>query len=140
MKKRGNTRAQVSMEFLIVVGFAFLMTIPLFILFYRQSETINTEVTASQIDKVASEIRDAVDEVYYLGSPSKKTITVYIPKGVQSITLNDNYITFLVDAPGGDYEIVKWTAGNVSGSIDTFKGIHHISAESLGNEVMISEP
>ena len=57
----------------MVVGFAFLMTIPLIIIFYQQSETLDTEITASQIDKVASEIRDAADEVYYLGAPSKKT-------------------------------------------------------------------
>ena len=53
------------------------MTVPLIVLFYQQSQNINQEVTSSQLDKAASEIRDSADEVYYLGSPSKKTITVY---------------------------------------------------------------
>jgi uncharacterized protein (UPF0333 family) len=136
MKKRGPSKAQISMEFLIVVGFAFLMTIPLVIIFFQQSQTINTEVTASQADKVASEIRDAADEVYYLGSPSKKTITIYVPEGVKSITLLDNKIIFLVDSPGGDYELVKWSAANLSGGVPASKGLLRIAAESNDNNTV----
>jgi uncharacterized protein (UPF0333 family) len=142
MKKRGNTRSQVSLEFLLVVGFAFLMTIPLIILFYKQSESINTEVTASQIDKVASEIRDAADEVYYLGSPSKKTITVYIPEDVKAIRLVDDTteIVFVAGSAGKEYDIVKWIAGNLtSSSISPNKGIHHIYAEAIGDKVKIRD-
>lgn len=143
MKKRGSirgqVRAQVSMEFLMVVGFAFLMTAPLIIIFYQQSENINTEVTSSQLDKVASEIRDAADEVYYLGSPSMKTITVYMPKGVKSITIANNSIKFVVSSPGKDYDLMKWTVANVTGTIRTFEGIHHISAESHDIYVSLSD-
>jgi uncharacterized protein (UPF0333 family) len=143
MKKRGKnkeqTRAQISMEFLLVVGFAFLMTVPLVIIFYQQSESINTQVTSSQLDKVASEVRDAADEVYYLGSPSKKTVTIYMPKGVNSIAINNNMIDFVVDSPNGDYEIVKWTVANLTGTIRTFEGIHHISVESYDTYVSISD-
>jgi len=133
MKKRGKGKAQVSIEFLLVVGFAFLMTVPLIIIFYQQSQNINTEVSASQVDKVASEIRDAADEVYYLGSPSKKTITLYVPEGVKDIQLHNNSIVFVVDSPGTDYEVVKWTVANLTGSLKNYYGIHHVSAESYFN-------
>jgi uncharacterized protein (UPF0333 family) len=143
MKKRGSVRgqvrAQVSMEFLMVVGFAFMMTAPLIIIFYQQSQNINTEVTSSQLDKVASEVRDAADEVYYLGSPSMKTITIYMPKGVKSITIANNSIKFVVSSPGKDYDLMKWTVANLTGSIRTFEGIHHISAESHDTYVNISD-
>lgn len=133
MKKRGQSKAQVSMEFLLVVGFAFLMTVPLIIIFYQQSQSINTEVSASQVDKVASEIRDAADEVYYMGSPSKKTITVFMPEGVKGVDVGGNRILFLIDSPNGDYDIVKWTATNLTGSLMNYSGIHHVSAESYFN-------
>lgn len=139
LMKRGNIRAQISLEFLIVVGFAFLMTIPLIILFYQQSESLNTDITASQMDKVASEIRDAADEVYYLGSPSKKTVALYFPEGIQSISFTNNKMIFLVDAPGDDYQLVKWTAANLTGSIQTHKGIHHVTAESFDSYVQITD-
>jgi len=122
MKKRGSLKAQVSIEFLIIIGFAFMMTIPLVILFYQQSESINIEVTSSQVDKIASEIRDSADEVYYLGSPSKKTLTVYIPEGVNNITIRNNTIIFIVESASGDYEMVKWTAANLTGTLQNDKG------------------
>nr|MCK4930328.1 hypothetical protein [Nanoarchaeota archaeon] len=139
MKKRGKSKAQVSMEFLIIIGLAFLMTIPLIIVFYQQSETLNTDITTSQIDKVANKIRDASDEVYYLGSPSKKTVTVFMPEGVQSISISGNKIIFIIDSPSGDYELVKWSAANLSGSIQTYKGIHYVSVESHNTYVSISD-
>ncbi len=139
MKKRGKSKAQVSMEFLVIIGLAFLMTIPLIIVFYQQSETLNTDITTSQIDKVANKIRDASDEVYYLGSPSKKTVTVFMPEGVQSISISGNKIIFIIDSPSGDYELVKWSAANLSGSIQTYKGIHHVSVESHNTYVSISD-
>ena len=141
MKKRGEskTKAQLSMEFLIIVGFAFFMTIPLIIIFYQQSESINNDITASQVDKVASEIRDAADEVFYLGAPSKKTVTVYLPEGVQSISITGDKIVFLVDSPSGDYEVVKWSATNLTGSIQNYKGIHHVSVEAFDTYVRITD-
>jgi uncharacterized protein (UPF0333 family) len=143
MKKRGQGKAQVSIEFLLIVGFAFLMTVPLIIIFYQQSENISKEVTASQADKVASEIRDAADEVYYIGTPSKKTITVFLPENVNGVRISGNTIVFDIDSADGDYEIVKWTVANLTGSLMNYSGIHHVSAESYydlsGTYVNISE-
>ncbi|HJX05635.1 MAG TPA: hypothetical protein VJ461_02915 [Candidatus Nanoarchaeia archaeon] len=143
MKKRGNikvwNKAQVSLEFLMIVGVALLMTFPLILIFYRQSENINTEVGASQLDKVVSEIRDAADEVYYLGSPSKKTVTVYMPEGVNSISITGDKMVFTVESPGNDYELVKWSVTNLTGSLQTYPGIHHISVQAYDTYVQISD-
>ncbi len=140
MGKRGQswTGAQVSVEFLFVVGFAFLMTIPLIIIFYQQSENLDREITASQVDKVASEIRDAADEVYYLGEPSKKTITVYVPESVRFITLDNDKIIFNVSSASGEYQVVKWCAANLIGSIKQHKGIHVVRVQAMTNYVNIT--
>ena len=136
--KRGG-RAQISMEFLIIVGFAMLMTFPLIIIFYQQSESINIDVVSGQADKIASEIRDAADEVYYLGSPSKKTLIIYLPQEIIGISVSNNNIILDVDSANGDYQIVKSTVGNLSVSIAVFNGIHHISVEAYDSYVLISE-
>jgi uncharacterized protein (UPF0333 family) len=135
MKKRGSFKAQVSMEFLLVVGFAFLMTVPLIVIFYQQSQSINTEVSATQIDKVGSEVRDAADEVYYLGSPSKKSISIFMPEGVKGVSFINNddgaSINFNVSSPSGNYEVVKWVASKtLSGNIGNFEGIHCIVTQA----------
>jgi len=123
----------------MVVGFAFLMTIPLIIIFYQQSETLNIEITSAHMEKIASEIRDAADEVYYLGEPSKKTLSLYFPEGIHSITVINSRLAFLVEGPSGDYEVVKWTVANLTGSLQTYSGIHNIVVEAQDNDVSITD-
>ena len=134
MKKRGSIRHQVkgqsSLEFLMIMGVAMMMILPLIVVFFQQSENLNTEITDSQADKIASEIRDAADEVFYLGAPSKKTISVYMPENVVSAQLSENKIILTIDSADGDYEIVKWTAANLSGTLYDHSGIHVISVEA----------
>jgi len=138
MKKRGS-QGQVSMEFLMIVGMALLMTFPLIIIFFQQQENLRTEIGASQLDKVASEIRDAADEVYYLGAPSKKTVTVYMPEGVKDINISASRIKFLVESPGTDYELVKWSVTNLTGTIQIYSGVHCIYAQASDTIVTINE-
>ncbi|MBN2458665.1 hypothetical protein JXB28_00110 [Candidatus Woesearchaeota archaeon] len=129
-RKVQASKAQVSMEFLMIIGIALMMTFPLIIIFFQQQENVQTEIGASQIDKVASEIRDAADEVYYLGAPSKKTVTVYMPEGVKSISITSNKMVFEVEAPGNDYELVKWSVANLTGALQDYSGVHHVSVQS----------
>ena len=136
-----RARAQVSIEFLLIVGFALLLSFPLMYIFYRQSESLNTEIAGTQVDKIASEIRDAADEVYYLGSPSKKTITVFVPEQVTAVTLLGNSIIFNVSSASGKYEVVKWSAANFSGasSISANPGIKRITLEAQTYDILVSD-
>lgn len=129
------------MEFLMIVGIALLMTLPLIIIFFQQSENLNTEISASQLDKIANELRDAADEVYYLGAPSMKTLTIYLPEGVKSITIKDNKIVFKIESPGEDYELVKWSVANFTSdsNLKTYQGIHHVSVQAYDTGVKISD-
>ncbi len=149
MEKRGNIRHQVrlyskgqsSLEFLMIMGVAMLMILPLVVVFFQQSENLNTEITDSQADKVASEIRDAADEVFYLGAPSKKTVSIYMPENVVSAGLSDNRIILTIDSSWGDYEIVKWCAANFSSSsaLSNHPGIHVISVEAEDDLVRLED-
>jgi uncharacterized protein (UPF0333 family) len=121
MIKRGScSKAQVSMEFLMIVGFALLMTLPLFFIFYKQSEQMNSEIIGGQIDKVTSEIRD---------------------EGINNVSFSTNSMIFNMNTASGNYEVVKWTVGNISASSNIYShnGIHHISIESRSYDVFITD-
>ena len=127
------SKGQVSIEFLIIVGIAMLMIIPLTLVYFKQSETLNTDIAGTQADKIASEIRDAADEVYYLGPPSKKTITVYMPQEVTAISFYESSIIFNLSTASGHTELVKWSAANfsASSSLEATHGIRHITVEAV---------
>jgi uncharacterized protein (UPF0333 family) len=133
--------AQVSIEFLLIFGFALLLSLPLVFIFFKQGESVNSEITNSQVDRIASEVRDAADEVYYLGKPSRKTITVNMPGSVDAVTFAGNAIIFNVTTQMGRYEVVKWSAANFSASstIAAKSGIRHIVVEAEAFQVRVSD-
>jgi uncharacterized protein (UPF0333 family) len=130
---------QVSLEYLMITAFAFLFTIPLLGLFYTQSQRMQQDVTTTQVDRVASELADAADEVYYLGEPSKKTLKLYMPRNVEDIQLGDQKLVFKVRREGYTTDVVKDTAANLTGSVETFEGIHVITVQAEDDGVTFTE-
>ncbi len=120
-------KGQMSMEYLLIMSFSFLLIIPLVIVFYTQSVGMKDRITNAQADRVVSKITEAASTVYYLGDDTKRTIKVNMPDNVKSVTVNNNYVSLLLDVSSGDTEVVDWSAGNLSGSINPRKGVHVIT-------------
>ncbi len=143
MGKEVGRAAQVSMEFLGIMGFILLLMIPLLAIFITQSGELQDEVSMKQSLQVARSIADSAESVYYLGAPSKTRIKVYIPEKVTNMTINGREIIFHVDTINGPREIFWTSEVNMSGSIDPEPGIHHISVQAIdslsGAYVSISE-
>jgi len=131
--------AQVSIEYLIIVGFALAMTLPLLLIFNSQSRDINEQVTDAQANKVADEIITAIDSVYYLGAPSTKTIKVYFPDFIKNIDVDNQTISFSIEASYGDYEITRTAATPLDGEIRDFSGLHVITVKANPENVSISD-
>ena len=82
VKKRG----QVSIEYLIVVGMVvFFITGTLGIAFYY-SNNIKDQVKITQVQNFVNKVITSSETVYYSGSPSRVTISGYLPPGVNNIT------------------------------------------------------
>lgn len=132
-------RAQVSMEYLLVTGFALLLLFPIIIIAYSQSATFSDDVTAAQLEKVGNEIASAADTVYYAGAPTKKTIKVYFPKNVRDVSISGNTIVFTAGGQGGEFEYAVFSEANMTGSLGTFDGIHVITLIASETQVNITE-
>lgn len=132
-------RAQVSMEYLFIVGFAFVLLIPVIILYFTQSAGIEDEVIGAQAQKVVDELVAAIDTVHYLGPPSKQTLKLRFPKRVLDVTIQDQTIIFTMQGPGGTYDLASSAATNITGEIGTFSGVHIITVEALDDSVSVTE-
>lgn len=131
-----SSKAQVSIEYILVVGFAFLMLTPLIVIFYTSSNDMNDQVTMSQADKIANEIVAAADQVYYQGPPTKKTLKVYMPENVESIIIQNNWIKINTKQTDG---APRASVANLTGNIDAFGGIHNIEVIAISGGVMIAD-
>jgi hypothetical protein len=135
-------KAQISMEYLSIAGFAFLMTMPLIIVFYTQLADFNTDVSYTQMDRIAEEIVNAADSVYYMGPPSQITLKMYFPKNIKNIAFLDHYVYVNVSVNGGirPLNVEKYRSmGNLTGTLPVHPGIHYIQIQANAENISISE-
>jgi len=127
------------MEYLIIFGIAFAMTLPLVVIYAKQTGNMQADVTQMQIYKTASKISDYAEQVYYMGEPSQRTLYIDFPQGVNSVTINGSMIIFNVTTTDLTYTVVEETAANLTGVIKTFEGQHRIMFVAESGVVNITD-
>jgi uncharacterized protein (UPF0333 family) len=128
--------AQVSMEYLLIVGFAFLLLVPLIIIFYTSQQDLNEKITSSQGDKIANEIVAAADSVYFQGPPTKKTFRVYMPDDVKEVIIDETYVQVNMKTMDGT---PRNSVANLTGSIENYGGLHIIKVIAIPGGVNITD-
>lgn len=131
-QKKSKKSGQVAIEYMTIFGFAFLLLIPLVILFVTQTNQIDAEIFGAQGYKSVSEIIDSAEEMYFMGAPSKKTIRVYFPKHIETAEIRDNAIFF-------DGEIIGDTTITIIGTLKPESGLHTILIEATDTAVVITD-
>ena len=138
MKKK--KKGQVSIEFITIFGFVFLMTIPLIIIFFDQTGSVKDAIATNQIRNIAIKLTDKAETVYYLGEPSKTTVKAHFPEHIEYINITDRTIIFgYKDFNNNMHQIISVSLVNISGTISTEPGTHYIEIESSGDEVLLQE-
>lgn len=85
-------RAQVSMEYLAIIMFFLLVSVPIFTYFYISGPEKEYYASITQAEKVANEIIDNARLINSQGYGTKITRTVVIPKYVDNINFSGNYV------------------------------------------------
>ena len=132
-----HKNAQVSTEYIIIVGFVVVIVIPLLIIFYNFSGETKDEITTNQLSKISRKVVDEAESMHYLGENSKTTIKVYMPTNVKGAKIQSNEVYFNVSTSKGFIDIEFPSPVNISGSIPNTSGVHMIKVESKGDYVWI---
>jgi len=127
------------MEYLVVFGIAFAMTLPLIVIYATQTQNIKADIENAQMYKTASKIGDYAEQVYYMGEPSQRTLYIEFPKGINNVIVSENTISFNVTSGNLNYIVVKEITANVTGSIRAFEGPHKIVFNAQANIVKITD-
>jgi hypothetical protein len=86
-----STRAQISIEYLILMGFVLLLIIVPVILLLSSSGTtgVARSVTNAQAVEIGGNLVNDAKQVYYLGLYSKKQVSYQIPTGLEKMFVVD---------------------------------------------------
>lgn len=129
------------MEYLAVMGLSLLLVIPMVVIYYEQSSSLSDDINAARLQKIAQETIDAAEEVYYLGAPTTKTLTIHMPRNVQAITIQDASIVIEYTTTYGQSSYIASSelALNLTGTLQTHEGPHRVSVKAGENNIQISE-
>jgi hypothetical protein len=133
-----HLKSQVSIEYMLIIGFATLMVLPLLLIYYTYSSDSKDAVGTGQAMQIARKIVDSSESVYYLGKPSQTTLKLNFPEGIQSTNISGKEIIFKMRTNQGIAEIVQVASVNMSGTIPKSQGIHIITFKAEEGYVKIT--
>ena len=131
-------KSQVSVEYLFIMGFATLMTIPLIVIYYTYYSDSTDAVASSEAFQITRKIVDASESVYYLGKPSQTTLKLNFPNNIYSTNLSNKEVVFKIKTKEGITDIVQVSSVNMNGSLPTSQGIHVITVKAESGYVQIT--
>lgn len=131
-------KSQISVEYMFIMGFAALITVPLLIIYYTYSSDTADSVASSQALQIARSIVDSSESVYYLGKPSQTTLKLNFPDQIKSTNLSNKQVVFRMKTQSGTVDIVQISSVNMSGSLPATSGIHVVTIKAQDGYVEIS--
>jgi hypothetical protein len=138
------------MELLITVAFATAMLMAIAALAYVQTTVSSEQVSVDQISHEAEKLKSVADSVSAQGPPSRATVQITVPRGIENITVGSGTppfigreIVFTASSAGGAHnEVVKTTLYNVTGDLSniTVEGTYTVSVEAVEDCVGTGSP
>jgi uncharacterized protein (UPF0333 family) len=110
-------KAQISTEYLIILGIAIAAIIPAGYFFYTYSSTSNDQAIRSQIETIGNQIIVNAESVYGLAEGSLVSLDVKYPETIKDVyILNKNELIITYELSSGITESVFFSNIQLSGN------------------------
>jgi hypothetical protein len=138
--------AQFAMEYLLVVAFSVILTVPLIWYLFQGYDNLKQDVNIEHLVEVSREISFQAEKIFYQGPGSRTIISAYFPQGITSVTINKtehNYGWIDFELEGFDGTITRTINARICDhtQLPTFSGPHNLEiiANSSSGCIIINE-
>ena len=132
-------KTQISVEYMMIIGFATMMAIPLILIYYTYSSDATEAVSSGQALQIARLIADSSESVYFLGNPSQTTLKLNFPDNIKSTNLSGKEVLFRMKTrKGATQDIVQISSVNMSGNLPKTAGLHIITIKAEDGYVSVT--
>lgn len=132
-------KGQISVEYLIVIGFVVFLVISIVGIGYFYASGIRDRIRVNQVTTFASKLISSSESVFYAGEPSKLTITAYLPVGIRSIEVIENDLIISMTTNSGITTMAFTSNVPINGIISTEEGVKRVEVIATENEAYFSE-
>ncbi len=129
--------AQVSLEYMLVVGFMFAMLVPLLVLYAQTRQDTSDSLSEGQTIRAGNVIRDVAERVYYAGAPSQETISIQLPDTLIAGRLDNATMIFTLIGAHGEYDVAITGLAPLNGTLPQTPGKHVLVLRAETSQVRI---
>lgn len=132
-------KLQAAFEYLVIVSIVLVFMIPIWAYVTSTQRDTSIELALTYAKNTANQIADASNLVYSQGPPAKVKINVYIPYGVDNITILNNTIRFRLNVDSGITDIFAFSTAQLNGTLPKKQGYYWIEVEATDDIVQIEQ-
>lgn len=130
-------KAQIGIEYIIMFSFLSFVLIVIVSIAFFYSFGIKDELKITQVSNYANKIVSTAETVFYYGNPSKATIRVYLPDGVQAIEATDEGLIIETQLNSGISKNLYSSVIPLEGNVSISPGIHIIVITAYDTKVTV---
>ena len=133
-----KTSGQSAFEYFAIVGMVLVFLIPLWMYAASLHQQTGTELSLTYAENTVKQIADTASLVYSQGPPAKVSIKIYIPDGVENVSIINETIIFNMSTPYGYTDVFATSDAPLNGSLPTDEGYYTIKIEAKNGYVQIN--
>lgn len=131
-------KAQVGIEYIIIFGFLTFVLITIMSIAFFYSSGIKDRLKTAQVNNYANKIIATSETVFYYGNPSKATIRVYLPEGIQNIEFHAEGLIIETQLNSGISRNLYATDIQLQGNLSKSPGIQNVEIIAYDDRVVLN--
>jgi uncharacterized protein (UPF0333 family) len=131
-------RGQISVEYMIVVGFIIFVVLLVLGAALLYSSQIDDSIQIRQIEQFAAKVISSAESVKYAGEPSRSTISAYLPAHVRAIQIIGKEIVIDFITGSGLNRVSYLSKVPLEGEISPVFGVKKIRIVAMQDSVNIT--
>lgn len=131
-------RAQVALEYLIIISFALMILVPYVLYLQNVSKDLSEDNNLSIASNMVQKIGQAADWVHSQGNPARISILIQVPRNVEEISFQGKKMVWKVRTSAGVSELEYISSANLTGSLPIAPGYYDVLIQATEEGVNIS--
>lgn len=137
--RRIEKRGQIGTEYLIVVGFVTFAIMTTVVLAFFYSNQTKDKIRLNQVENFANQLINSAEAVFFAGEPSKDTVKLYLPEGVENVQISGSDIIISTRTSSGVNVRAFESKVPLYGVITPGEGIKRLSLEANATHLVITD-
>jgi type II secretory pathway pseudopilin PulG len=132
-------RAQAAFEYMVIVAIVLAFILPIWAYVSSLEQQTTTQLSLSYAKNAAEKLADTANLVFSQGTPARVEVRVYIPRGVEAVTIVNKTIDFKVQTDGVLSDVTATSSASLNGTLPTREGTYLFAVEAKNGFVQITE-